>query len=168
MKPREFFIGRAIVLGILIVIGLGVFAYKTYFVKPELVTPSGILDSTETTSESRPPTFVWKFEEDDSLNPDGNPQTNVILEVQYPNGVEMRRLAIDTTPGSCNELYDTELDSVPGSANIQCYYAGLGYVFKITKGESAYLVQRKEFEEGSPEYEPPVSEFKVVFEIPIN
>jgi hypothetical protein len=167
MTVHEFFIKRAIVFAFLIVIGLGVLAYKTFFQTTEPIVSEPTTTIPEPTASVQLPTFTWSYEADDSLNPDGNPQTNVFLSVRYPNGITKRSL-IDTTQGSCNELYEAELDSVAGSANIQCYYAGLGYVFKITKGEKAYLVQRKEFEEASPDYEPVVTGFKIILEIPLN
>lgn len=120
--------------------------------------------STSISLESAPPAFAWKFEPDDTLNGDGNPNTNIYLEAKYYDGEAVSKL-IDTTHGSCNELPDIDADSVPGSTMIQCYGAGLGFTFKITKGEVSYLVMRKEFEEGSPDYDPPVQKFKVVAEI---
>ena len=113
------------------------------------------------------PVFIWKYEKDDSFNLDGNPKTNVFLEAKYSNG-EIQNKLIDTTPGGCNDLPDADKDSVPNSTNIQCYYAGLGYRYKITKGEKLYLVERKTFEEASPNYKPPFNEYKVISEFPLN
>jgi hypothetical protein len=73
---------------------------------------------------------------------------------------------IQISHGSCNELPDVDPDSVQGTTNVQCYGAGFGFVFKITKGEKSYQVMKKEFEEGSPGYDPPPQEYKVVAEFP--
>ncbi len=113
------------------------------------------------------PVFAWSYKKATSLNPDGMPNTDVFLTVNYGNGVTQTKL-IDTTPGSCNDLPDRDADSVPNSTNIQCYAAGLGYRFKITKGSLAYLVQRKEFEEGTPESKPTTQKYQVVAEIPFS
>lgn len=111
------------------------------------------------------PVFTWKYEKADSMNPDGNPETKIILEVKNSRGIENK--LIDTVSGSCNDLPDKDADSVINSKNIQCYYAGLGYVYKITKNERNYLqnysIERKTFEEGSDEYNPPIQEFQIIY-----
>ena len=112
-------------------------------------------------------TFVWKYEKANSLNPDGNPQTKVFLEAKYFNGKVESKL-IDTTDGSCNDLPEKEAGSVPNGANIQCYYAGLGYRYKITKGIDSYQVQRKAFEEALPNHTPPLYKYEVVAEFPFT
>ena len=112
-----------------------------------------------------PPSFSWRFEPADTLNGDGNPNTNVFLDVKYGDGEVVSKL-IQVSHGSCNELPDADADSVLGTTTVQCYGAGLGFYFKITKGEKSYFVMKKEFEEGSPDYDPPVQEYKVVAEFP--
>lgn len=110
--------------------------------------------------------FDWIFEEADTLNGDGNPNTNVFLYAKYDDGEVVQKL-IQVSHGSCNELPDADADSVPNTTNVQCYGAGFGFTFKITKGENSYLVMKKEFEEGSPDYDPPEQEYKVVSEFPL-
>ncbi|HLP86377.1 MAG TPA: hypothetical protein VK153_00665 [Candidatus Paceibacterota bacterium] len=113
-----------------------------------------------------PPVFTWKYEEDSTLkNPDGLPMTNVILEAKYSNGAVLGKL-VEKFPSRCNELPDNDKDSLPHTKNIQCYYAGLGYTFKITKGDTSYYVQRKTFEEAVPEYDPPKYGYEVVSQFP--
>ncbi len=157
MTLKNFFVGRAVVFGILIIVGLGIFAYKTYS-NPE--------QSADIPVNIEAPVFTWKYEADDSLNPDGLPQTNVYLEVSY-SGKKMSTL-IATTPGSCNDLPDVEDDSVPNSAVAQCYAAGYGDLFKVTIGNNSYLVMHKVFEEASPEYDPVVQQYEVVAEFPFS
>ncbi len=113
------------------------------------------------------PTFSWRFEEAETLNGDGNPNTNVFLDLKYPGG-EVKSRLIQVSHGSCNILPDAQIDSTPGTTNIQCYGAGFGYRFKIVTSENSYLVMRQEFDEGSPDYNPPIQEYKVVLEIPLN
>lgn len=165
MTPRNFFVGRAVVVSILLVLGLAIFLFKTYVLTDTpALTP---VPSTNSHENSAPPVFAWKYEEDTSLNPDGNPQTVIFLEALYPDGT-IQSKHIDTTPSSCNEVPDAEMGSVPNSTNIQCYGAGLGYRFKITHGETAYRVERIMFEESTPDYTPPVSEYEVVSEFPFT
>ncbi len=117
----------------------------------------------ENLKNSESPVFVWNFEDDDSLNLDGNPQTNIYIEAKYPNGVVLNKL-VDTTAGSCNILPEVSEDIVPYSSIIQCYSAGLGYRYKIIKEQESYIVQRKTFEEALPNYNPPVYEYETVLE----
>lgn len=159
---KKFFTSRAIALSLLLLFGLTILIYKRYVTSPNI---NEVSEATvqEQIQNSGLPVFVWKYEKDDSLNPDGQPNTNIFLEAKYPSGITETKL-IDTTPGSCNDLPESDIDTVPGSTNIQCYSAGLGYTFKITKGENSYIIKRKIFEEASPEYNPPLQEYQVVSE----
>lgn len=126
-----------------------------------------VTDSVQIEGKIEKPFFTWRYEKAESLNLDGIPETNIFLEVKYPNG-EVSKKLIDTTPSSCNDLPESSPDSVPNSTNAQCYGAGLGYTFKIIKGEESYLVMRKKFEEGLPNYEPPTYQFEQVSEFPFS
>lgn len=163
MKLKEFFIGRATFFFILIIIGFGIFIYKTYFTS----TQNTDIPSSYNNENIEPPVFTWKYEKDKSLNLDGFPNTNIFLEAKYGDGSVINKL-IDTTPSGCNDLPDKDEDSVLNSTNIQCYGAGLGYRFKVTKGAESYLVERKKFEEASPDYNPPSYKFEVISEFPIT
>ena len=165
MNLRKFFIGRAIGTIILFsIIGIiaGFYALNDYIYKEK--QGDGKISQLE--NKSKASTFIWKYEEADSLNLDGIPNTNIFLEVKYENGIIQNKL-IDTTAGSCNDLPDIKEDSVPNSTIAQCYSAGLGYRFKVVKGESSYLVMRKKFEEALPDYTPPSYEYEVVSEFPL-
>ena len=164
MTLRNFFVGRAVVFIILLIIGFAFFAYKKYSPTTTMPTETPTETSTENTG---PVAFTWKYEEATSLNPDGNPNTNVFLEAKYSNGKTMSRL-ITVSPGSCNDLPDVPSDSVINSTAIQCYHAGLGYRFKITKSTTSYLIMRQVFEEGSPEYNPPVTNYEVDSQFPLT
>lgn len=125
-----------------------------------------VTDSVVVEGKTEAPTFTWKFEKAKSLNLDGNPNTNIFLEAKYANGKIDTKL-IDTSAGSCNELPDADSDTLTGTANIQCYYAGAGERYKITKGEKSYFVERQTFEEGSPDYNPPEQRYEIVIEFPL-
>ena len=143
---------------IIIIATLGFFVLYSYIYN-EKQGEDKILES------NQPPIFLWEFEEADSLNLDGIPQTNIFLKATYSNGAVERKL-IKTSDSSCNELPDNEEGSVPGSASIQCYGAGLGYRLKVTKGAESYLVLQKKFEEASPEYNPPMHQYEIILEFP--
>lgn len=145
MTLREFFIGRTVVMLALLVAGGTAFALMTFV-------------GSDDSKPQRTAAFSWIFEADDELNPDGNPKTNVMLEATYSDG-ELRKEQVAKTDGSCNP--------VPGSDVIQCYGAGFGERFKVTKGVDSYLVQRQEFEEASPDYDPPVPDYETITEFPL-
>lgn len=117
------------------------------------------------TVESSTPTFAWDFKQAKTLNPDGNPRTEVYLDVQY-SGKPVQTKLIDTVDGGCSVLPDPEPGSISGTSSIQCYYAGFGSTYKIVKGETSYKVERKNFEEGDDNYTPPQLPYKVIAEIP--
>ena len=163
MTLRRFFVGRAIVFSVLILLGLGVFAYQLY-------APADDVDPivSEETAEAEPAvavSFAWSFETADSLNLDGNPNTDVYFEVTYSNDAK-ERLLVDTTAGSCNEVETEEEDVLAGTSVIVCYSAGLGYYFKVIESEEGYHIQRKMFEEASPEYTPPAYEYETIAVFP--
>lgn len=162
MNIRRFFVGRAI--GFVVFFGIaflvaGFYSLNSYIYKEK----QGDVDMVSGVGVSA---FAWRFEQADSLNLDGIPETDIFLDATYQNGEVQTRL-IDTVSSSCNELPDTEPDSVEGTTNIQCYGAGLGYRFKITRSDESYLIERKMFEEALPDYNPPVYEYETVMEFPI-
>ena len=162
MNIRRFFVGRAIGFVVLLGIALlvaGFYALNSYIYKEKQ-------GDVEVVSEAKVLTFAWRFEQAESLNLDGIPETDIFLDITYQGGEVQTRL-IDTVPSSCNEVPDAESDSVEGTTNIQCYGAGLGYRFKITKSEESYRVERMMFEEALPAYNPPVYEYETVIEFPI-
>lgn len=110
--------------------------------------------------------FSWVFEEDESLNGDGNKQTNLILEITYSDS-SLTKKKIDTVPGGCSILPEADKDVATSTTQVQCYYAGLGYKYKIVKGNNSYQVKRQTFEEGSPEYTPQVTQYETVSEFPL-
>jgi len=112
-------------------------------------------------------TFTWRYQAG-ALNLDGIPGTKIFLDATYVNGKVLSK-EIDEVGGSCNEITPSEEDGdmVEGSDKIQCYGAGLGQWFKLTKGENSYLVLRKTFEEALPDYTSPSYQYESVAEFPI-
>ena len=161
MTLKEFFLGRTFVFGMLLLAGLGVVFYMTHGADTEQATVTELPRREGTAT----PVFTWRYAEGSSLNLDGIPETDVFLEVRYPDG-SLESQKVDTVPGGCNELADADDDHAPMSTVIQCYSAGLGYRYKVSKGEREYFVQRKKFEEASPEYEPPFYDYQVIARFP--
>lgn len=104
------------------------------------------------------PTFLWSYltGEVDSI-----PMTEISLTATYENGQTNTKL-IDGIEGTCNEYPEPDADVYQNSTMIICYYAGLGHYFKIVKENGHYLVQRRVFEEASPDYDPPVEGFETI------
>ena len=161
------FIWTSVVVVVLGLLSLGAFAYKNAVPTPSLLETKLQPVVQEDSATTTPPTFAWRFTEDDSKNLDGMYQTNVFLDATYLGGRVESKL-IDTTPGGCNELPDAAEDALEGIAAAQCYAAGLGYRYKVTEGESSYLVWRKTFEEALPDHTPPQYEYEVVAEYPLS
>ncbi len=146
-----------------ILLATSIFFYNVRTSSPTVIPP--MITSLVVTTAIEP-VFTWRYEADNSLNGDGLPQTNVYLDASY-SGKKVSKL-IATVPGSCNNLPDKEKDSVLNSSVAQCYAAGYGDLFKVTKGDHSYLVMRKIFEEASPDDTPPVEEYKRVTEFPFS
>lgn len=105
------------------------------------------------------PTFSWKLDYTDETE---YPETTLFLTATYENGVTNTK-EIDTAQGSCNTYDNPKNEEVyKNSEMIICYYAGLGHYYKIVQSENEFLVQRRVFEEGSPEYTPPVLPFETI------
>lgn len=163
MTLKEFFIGRTKVFFALLVIIGGVVVYTVYHT-PE---KEAEVPSTTYTQTTAPVAFAWRYEKANSLNPDGNLNTDVFIDITYADGSRGSTF-VALSHGGCADLPDSKEERVAGTHVAQCYGAGLGYYFKITKGESSYRVERKMFEEGSPEYNPPEQPYEVILEIPLS
>ncbi len=124
---------------------------------PITVTPSAETSGTDTS-------FAWRFEEAETNNLDGNPQTNVFVVVTHSTGLSFE--LVDTVDGGCSELADEKYEGdVSNTGKVQCYSAGLGQQYKITESEAGYSVERKLFEEALPNTESPDYEWEVIKEI---
>ena len=153
------YISRALIAILVLVIGF----YTIRFLGQKRSAEIREKEITET-MDSNPQSFEWKFENADSLNLDGQPNTDVFVEVTYESG-EVKAFLVDTQSGGCNALDSADEDKAIGSKNAQCYGAGLGFTYKITKGEDSYLVKRKQFEEALPDYNSPAMKYEVIFEL---
>ena len=106
------------------------------------------------------PMFTWVYS---SLEEGEILRTKVSLRAMYFDGAS-RTKEIDTVDGTCNTYPSPDDDVYRKSEQIICYYAGLGNYFKIVAQDGKYLVQKRTFEEASPDYTPPVTGFETVAE----
>lgn len=104
------------------------------------------------------PTFTWSY---DSVERDSIPYTEISSTASYENGASVTK-RVGTVEGSCNVYENNDADVYERSTMIICYYAGLGRYFKIVEEEEGYAVQRKVFEEASPDYTPPQETYETV------
>ena len=89
MNIKQFFVGRAvgtIILLSIVVIILGFFAFNNYIYNEKQVDPNNQIN-TETKLGTGVPAFAWRFEQASTLNLDGNPNTDIFLDLTYENGV---------------------------------------------------------------------------------
>lgn len=104
------------------------------------------------------PTFSWHYT---AVTDRDFPKTRIVLTATYPDATTISK-DIDTPDGSCNDYSKPDADVYPQSTEIICYAAGLGHYYKVVTKDGTYLVMRKTFEEGSPEYNPPQQEFETI------
>jgi len=104
------------------------------------------------------PAFEWSYRdfEDKDI-----PYTEITLTAFYDNGPAVAR-TIDTIEGNCNVFEEADGDVYERSTMIICYYAGFGRYYKVVESGEEYLVQRREFEEASPDYNPPQQSFRTI------
>jgi hypothetical protein len=103
--------------------------------------------------------WVTKARDEDAAYP----KTDVLLKIGRSDGSSDEKF-IATVDGSCNIL-PSESALALGSEQLHCYYAGFGYQFRILAEGDAYAVQQKEIEEASPDYNPPIADFKTILKI---
>jgi hypothetical protein len=149
MSSKSFFVGRAVVFLIIATLIIGFAVVGTFF-PPHAEAP-------EVVPEGKP-TFAWSYSESEE---NGIPHTEITLVAVYENGASQKKV-IGRIEGGCNSYDDQDSDVYERSKMIICYYAGLGRYYKVVADGDAYLVQRKVFEEASPDYAPPVQEFETV------
>lgn len=119
------------------------------------------LSETATTTEAADkgePVFEWSYDLDESGE---IPRSIVALTASYADGTSVEK-EIDTVDGTCNEYPEPDTDIYPGSTMIICYYAGFGQYYKVVESGGLYVVQRRVFEEASPEYDPPVQGYEAL------
>lgn len=112
----------------------------------------------ETSVSRGPATFTWSYRQ---FERDSIPYSRISATATYADGSTETK-EIDTIEGSCNVYEERDKDVYEKSDMIICYYAGLGRYYKITEAETGYEIERRIFEEGSPEYEPPTLPYEAI------
>jgi hypothetical protein len=105
--------------------------------------------------------FAWSYEAID-ISAD-YPRTLVKLSLLKSDNARVEKV-VATVAGSCNEMEDAPLGAL-SSKQLLCYYAGFGYQFRIADTANGYIVERKEIEEASPDYNPPIGTFETFLKI---
>lgn len=145
-------------LGLALVIMSLIVAYY-FFAYPSLPSAKvsdGVV-TTSTVSRGKP-TFEWSYK---PFEKEGIPYTTISLTAKYQDGTSDTK-QVDEIDGECNAYETLDADVYVGSTMIICYYAGFGRYYKVVESEGKYAMQRKEFEEGSPEYDPPVLPYETI------
>lgn len=156
MSNRSFIL---LILVVVVILGSGYLLWN--LLSPVEKADSSLLPEPMVETEKPIPTFSWRFEEADTYNPDGGPQTRVYLSATY-NGTTTEKL-IDTVDGGCSEIEGEKHEGdVSNTGKVQCYYAGLGQSYRIVKGEAAYMIEKKLWEEALPEIEPAPEQWEQV------
>jgi len=140
-----------IVIGAILVLVAGFFALNDY-----------IYQEKQGEDVAGEPTFEWKYR---TLSGEEIPRTVISLVGEYTDGT-VQEEEIDTIAGDCNVYLESDADMYAKSEMIICYYAGLGHYYKVVESTEEYLVQRRVFEEASPDYTPPVESFETVARFP--
>ncbi len=135
-------------------IGVAALAWSLYILFPRAVEESTV------PAPQGAPTMTWLYVPIEGETP----HTALSLKATYPSGT-VTVLEVETIEGSCNDFEDRDADVYANSQMIICYYAGLGRYYKVVENDTAYLVQRRVFEEGTPDYMPPREEFETVAQI---
>ncbi len=139
-------------LWIIVLIVAALLYYVFHSVKPAAPTPAPSNTPVGT------PIFSWQYT---PVNDRDFPKTQITLTATYPDTTRISK-DIDTPDGSCNDYANPDANVYPRSTMIICYAAGLGHYYKVVQDNGHYLVQRKTFEEGSPEYTPPELPFETI------
>lgn len=157
---------KKILLIVVVAIGIlvgGFYAFNSYIYNEKQAPNDGVPQEEPSVSRGAP-TFEWAYR---AFTEDEIPRSEISLIARYENGTVEEKV-IDTIQGDCNAYVEPDADVYERSEMIICYYAGLGHYYKVVEAESAYLVQRKIFEEATPDYAPPQEDFETIAEIPFS
>lgn len=126
--------------------------------KQELVEEPVKQKEPSVTTQEEEPTFEWSYTYSSKSD---IPRSTIHLTAKYPSGASTTK-QIETIEGTCNEYENRDPDVYPKSQMIICYYAGFGRYYKVVEEGASYAIKRKEFEEASPDYNPPIAPFETL------
>lgn len=141
----------AVALGLALVIVLA-----SFFILRETAIAPTVVHESEVSKGA--PLFSWTYR--DYVEND-IPRSEISLVATYGDGTRTTKV-IDTVEGSCTPYESTEEQVYEHASMILCYYAGFGLYYKVVEKSGSHLVQRKEFEEASPDYDPPVQPYETI------
>lgn len=145
----------AFVLSLCVALVIGGYVFKD---KEDNPAKSSDKPVSEVKNDRGTPTFTWSYE---SFESEMIPRTTVSLTARYEDGT-VETKPVETIEGNCNEYTEPDADVYSKSTMIICYYAGFGRYYKVVEKNGEYQVLRKEFEEASPDYEPPIANYEVL------
>jgi hypothetical protein len=146
-----------LVILILAIAGFVTFGHRHEIApRPEEMTVSG---EEQVAQQSAVTGFTWSAAAQES-DPRDIFWSDVYLTVDHADATSEKKY-IATVQGSCNEL-DADTRLALDSKLFQCYAAGFGDKFRVIESGDAYLVQRQEFQEASPEDTSPNPQFKTI------
>lgn len=135
-----------------------IFGGAYYFAFKEPTSDTAQQEQQATTTPQGKPKFSWSYF---PTSREDIPETRISLTATYPDG-SVTTKAIQIVEGDCNDYQNPDADVYASSTMIICYYAGFGRYYKVVEEGNMYAVKRKEFEEASPDYHPPILPFETV------
>lgn len=128
-----------------------------FLVRDKTPKQTGTPEAIEVPKPEGDPKFSWQYS---SFEKGEFPYTSITLVAMYQNDMTMSKV-VGKVQGGCNDYPEPDAD-VYDSTMIMCYYAGFGEYFKVVKVGNIYEVRHKEFEEASPDYNPPVMQYETI------
>jgi hypothetical protein len=139
----------------------GKYRLKAYmYGTDDRVYPFALSDVFEVYALKGVPSLTWALYT--SADPN-DPVTSIDVRLRRADGSSVSTI-VASVNAYCNEE-DPTADLALDSTQLLCYYAGLGHEFRIIDRNGSYVVQKREFEEASPDYNPPVTGFEDVVTI---
>jgi len=145
-------------IAIAAVVLVGGFFLLNHYIYQEKQADAPDISSAPAEQPTGQPTFSWSYRGFENAD---IPYTEISLTASYADGAPVTKV-IETVEGNCNVYEEGDTDVYERSEMIICYYAGFGRYYKVVQNGEKYLVQRKEFEEASPDYNPPVDIYRTL------
>lgn len=144
-------------VGVIALLGVLSFYFFTEMRNPTVPTVETVILDEEKEARGAP-TFTWSYHTFEGTD---FPVTEISLTAAYEDGSSETKL-IEKIQGSCNDYEDPDQMIYERSTMSMCYYAGYGHYYKVIEELESYAVQRRIFEEASPDYEPPILPFETI------
>lgn len=113
--------------------------------------------------KAKPVSFTWDTKIVTDKPETGTVESQVNLIATFADK-STQKVEVGVFGGSCN-LQDIDVKLALNSKQLTCYFAGAGDNFRVVEANGKFMVQRQEFEEGSPDYNPPIQKFETVINL---